>query len=340
MLDYKTRELEYSDILDEIFEPDKNYNEDELILLLENCVNFQIYQAKSIIDLDPDNIESFDKFIYFCKNIIAIRELIERDFNFCGILIYNYQRIIYDFIKDREELVNKQSPQFQNFENFIVFFGGYFIDKYIGKKECNFIIEKIINNIALLQDASNIRIEELTCSLSFFELGRKYFNEIELENLDSKFPKSQIFIENLKSSEPSSRLQSHHLTSIHLCDKIKNKHLDNVIFNNQNFLEILKKNQMNIAFERAIYLTLFDNNLHEYFLDLEERIENYKSKNEIFLMEDESLIEFREFIEKLEKAKIKEEFSRPKTNPIFINRNKLNIDSFLRLQQIEGSKTP
>ncbi len=79
---------------------------------------------------------------------------------------------------------------------------------------------------------------------------------------------------------------------------------------------------------------------NEYFLDLEERIENYKSKNEIFLMEDESLIEFREFIEKLEKAKIKEEFSRPKTNPIFINRNKLNIDSFLRLQQIEGSKTP
>jgi hypothetical protein len=43
MIDFKSRELEYRNILAENFDPDENYREDELILLLDNCVNFQIY---------------------------------------------------------------------------------------------------------------------------------------------------------------------------------------------------------------------------------------------------------------------------------------------------------
>lgn len=319
MIDYKSREPEYQNILTEKFDPDKNYREDELILLLDNCVNFQIYQARKIIDnIDLDGIQPFKKFINFCKNIIAIRELIERDFDFRGFLNCEHKIIIHDFFKDKQELIEKQLPIFKNFENFINFFSGYFIDKY----------------------SSNIRIEELTCSLSFFKLGRKYFNDIELENLNSKFPKSQIFIEDLHLNEQSSSQENQGIESIGLTDQISTKNFDEIIFNNPDFLEILQKNHMDIIFERAIYLTLFDKNYNDYFLNLEHRIEVEKSKDDIFLMDDESLSEFREFIDKFIKIKITEESIAPKTTQIFINRNKLNIDSAQRLQGIEEVKTP
>jgi hypothetical protein len=57
-------------------------------------------------------------------------------------------------------------------------------------------------------------------------------------------------------------------------------------------------------------------------------------------MDDESLNEFREFIDKFKKIKITEESIAPKTTQIFINKNKLNIESFQRLQTIEEVKTP
>jgi hypothetical protein len=319
MIDFKSRELEYRNILAENFDPDENYREDELILLLDNCVNFQIYQARKIIDnIDPDRIEPFKKFINFCKNIIAIRELIERDFDFRGFLNCEHKIIIHNFFKDNQDLIEKQLPIFKNFENFINFFNEYFIDKY----------------------PSNITIEELTCSLSFFKLGRKYFNEIELENLNSKFPKSQMFIEDLYLNEQSSSQEIHSMDPVSLTDQISTINFDEIIFNNPDFLEILQKNHMDIVFERAIYLTLFDKNYKDYFLNLEHRIEVEKSKDDIFLMDDESLNEFREFIDKFKKIKITEESIAPKTTQIFINKNKLNIESFQRLQTIEEVKTP
>jgi hypothetical protein len=319
MIDFKSRELEYRNILTENFDPDENYREDELILLLDNCVNFQIYQARKIIDnIDLDGIQPFKKFINFCKNIIAIRELIERDFDFRGFLNCEHKIIIHDFFKDNQDLIEKQLPIFKNFENFINFFNEYLIDKY----------------------PSNITIEELTFSLSFFKLGREYFNEIELENLNSKFPKSQMFIEDLHPNERFSSQENQGIEPVSLTDQISTINFDEIIFNNPDFLEILQKNHMDIVFERAIYLTLFDKNYKDYFLNLEHRIEVEKSKDDIFLMDDESLNEFRGFIDKFIKIKITEESIAPKTTQIFINKNKLNIDSPQRLQGIEEVKTP
>lgn len=319
MIDFMSREFEYQNILAQKLFIDSFYNLDELTLLLDYGIKFQIYQALAIIDhSDNDAIESFKKFIDYSRNVIAIRELIERDFNFGSNLIYTHQIRIRDFIFENKELIEKQSPIFKNFENFINFFVAYFINKFIEREQFDQLVDELILNFEILQSSEYFKKNLPSFFISLHESARKFYNEDELKILDDKFLKSSIF------------------SGAVLCQEDR----DNVVFDNEKFLEILQKNQMNIAFERAIYLILFDNNLHEYFLDLEERIENYKSKNEIFLMEDESLIEFRELIEKFEKAKIKEEFSRPKTNPIFINRNQLNIDSFLRLQQIEGSKTP
>jgi hypothetical protein len=90
-------------------------------------------------------------------------------------------------------------------------------------------------------------------------------------------------------------------------DFIKESH-ETQNLNHQAFALLLQENQLSISFEKAIYLTLFKGNVCEYFRDLEQRFEVSKLQDDLFLLEDESLIKFREFIKKFEDKILQRDF--------------------------------
>jgi hypothetical protein len=305
--------IPYELILAKDYDFDSNYMEDEKYHLLKMSINFDIYQAHKIIQKDHDFDLKVEKFYNFCKDIISIKELIEEGYDFED-LIDHYQdnphAVIYDFFKSEIDLDLGSSSletsflKNENFENFISFFCGYLFEESFKKGKEEYFIKKFFDNNIFEGRQRLIDEEKVIFFVNYCDLAKDYFSEIDLKKIADKYPKSQQFLKMFGDNQTDSLLQGKQSNAI---DFIKESH-ETQNLNHQAFALLLQENQLSISFEKAIYLTLFKGNVCEYFRDLEQRFEVSKLQDDLFLLEDESLIKFREFIKKFEDKILQRDF--------------------------------
>ena len=111
----------FINILHQGFDPDENYTLAEKIELLAMGLNFQIYQAKKIINDNQNKKNEIDKFFNFFKEVISIIKLMELDLDFREIVIFEHHRTIINFLNEDKSLTDQEQFKKRNLNNFISF---------------------------------------------------------------------------------------------------------------------------------------------------------------------------------------------------------------------------
>lgn len=305
MKEFQLFTIPYQLILAKDYDFESNYLEDEKYQLMEMSVDFDIYHAQQIIQKDDDFELKIEKFYNFCKDVISIKELLKLNFDFKDFFVLgenNHHKIIYNFLRREFDLDDTGSRieavviKNQNFDNFISFFCGCLFQESLKNDKEKYFIDKFFKKNIFKNHRSLIDEEKVIYFINYCDLVKDHFSEIDLKKIADKYPQSQQFLKIFVDNQADSILQKKQSKAI---DFTKEKH-ETQILNHQAFALLLQENQLSISFEKAIYLTLFKGNVREYLGDLEQRFEANKSQDESFLLEDESLIKFREFIKKFE----------------------------------------
>lgn len=277
-------DLPYQEIL--LTYPDfiESYTENDAISLLEMAFKFDIYQAKDIIDDGVSPIKSANKFHNFCKEIISLNAIIKLNKNPDEFIIYRRHGRIYNL------LINTESIEAESFKfrSFINFYCGYFANK-ISK---DFFVEKFLDENFLKKDELIINKKKLAAAVFFFDCFKEYFTKDEVNNFISKYQNFNKFIKFFDLEDP-------------LLSRI-NQDLDAIIFAQEDdvkkpndFSAILEKNQLQVSFEKAIYFTLYHDNFEDYLENLEQRFEANLQDQQIFLMEDDECLQFKNHLKNL-----------------------------------------
>jgi len=277
-------DLPYQEIL--LTYPDfiESYTENDAISLLEMAFKFDIYQAKDIIDGGVSPIKSAKKFHNFCKEIISLNAIIKLNKNPDEFIIYRRHGKIYNLLIS-PEFIEAESFKFRSFINF---YCGYFADK-ISK---DFFVEKFLDEDFLKKDELIINKKKLAAAVFFFDCFKEYFTKDEVNNFISKYQNFNKFIKFFDLEDP-------------LLSKI-NQDLDAIIFTQEDhvkkpndFSAILEKNQLQASFEKAIYFTLYQDNFEDYLENLEQRFEANLQDQQIFLMEYDECVQFKNHLKNL-----------------------------------------
>ncbi len=272
----------FINILHQRFNPDKNYTLAEKIELLAMGLNFQIYQAKKIIDGEQNKKNEIDKFFNFCKEVTSIIKLMEIDIDFREIIIFEHHRSIINFLLEDKCLIDQEQFKRKNLNNFISFFCGYLA---IGDDK-EYFIKKILNENILENKQKLIDEKQLIYSIYFFDSMKESLTEKEIKTFADKYPKIDQFIKFI-DQELLLKDQAN----------IGREGINPAEIKDDNFSSLLKEKQLLIPFEKAIYFSLFQDNFCGYLQDLERRFESKNMGEDIFQFEDRSLIKFRNYIQ-------------------------------------------